>query len=657
MKIICENCGAKYSIADEKVKGKVFKIRCKKCSESILVRGDVREPAHAPTPQFQPAVAQQPVMDDESDVETRVFDYSGHQGADGGAIWHIVIDDDQQGPYPSSQVVELLKSGAIGSDSLVWREGFDDWMPVGETAEFVQYASASSPARAEMSARGDLFNEGPGLGAPGKLFDEQPSGGLFGGKLDADTSSPFEAGGGLFGDNAGSALGGDEVFSSTNPGVGGGGLFADGGGGDGGAAVGGGDLFAHTQTTVDIGNEGIFSATKEPEAAPSPRVSAERAMMTGQRSENSVLFSLANLQALAATPSPPKEQHPTGFDMSGLGGGGGAPMVGGRDEASGLIDIRSLAGSLSTAEQDNSVDDLISMSSGGFSPALGAPILAAQNEGMSSGMKWGIIGGGVGFMAIIVVVLVVALSGSDEEKAANAQIEALTRQIQELTKNNSDGANEAAIAKLKAQIEEKRQAEAQVADSPSEQKGAKSSVESAGSASKKKGTAVASSSSSSSRTSSRKTGSTKSSSKSDNDEGASSREASSPPPQKSGGRGGVVSELDDLLGGGAQKKKASPSPSPSSGSSSSGGAKSSLSRTDVQRGMSAVAPAVKRCGQGQGGTITMAITIGTTGRVSNASATGAFAGTPIGSCAARAVRRAKFPASQQTLNVKYPFKL
>ena len=40
MKIVCDNCGAKYSIADEKVAGKVFKIRCKKCTHVIVVRGD-----------------------------------------------------------------------------------------------------------------------------------------------------------------------------------------------------------------------------------------------------------------------------------------------------------------------------------------------------------------------------------------------------------------------------------------------------------------------------------------------------------------------------------------------------------------------------------------------------------------------------------------
>ncbi|HEY6475700.1 MAG TPA: zinc-ribbon domain-containing protein, partial [Polyangia bacterium] len=39
MKIVCDSCGTKYSIADDKVRGKVFKIRCKKCSHIIVVRG------------------------------------------------------------------------------------------------------------------------------------------------------------------------------------------------------------------------------------------------------------------------------------------------------------------------------------------------------------------------------------------------------------------------------------------------------------------------------------------------------------------------------------------------------------------------------------------------------------------------------------------
>ena len=70
MKIVCDNCSTKYSIADEKVRGKVFKIKCKKCSHIIVVKGDV-------APEGSGGFDQK---------DTRVFDYSGFDGGrDGGA--------------------------------------------------------------------------------------------------------------------------------------------------------------------------------------------------------------------------------------------------------------------------------------------------------------------------------------------------------------------------------------------------------------------------------------------------------------------------------------------------------------------------------------------------------------------------------------------
>ena len=38
MKFLCDSCGTKYSIADDRVKGRVLKIRCKKCDFVITVR-------------------------------------------------------------------------------------------------------------------------------------------------------------------------------------------------------------------------------------------------------------------------------------------------------------------------------------------------------------------------------------------------------------------------------------------------------------------------------------------------------------------------------------------------------------------------------------------------------------------------------------------
>ena len=40
MKISCQSCQAKYTIADEKVLGKIVKIRCKKCGATIVINGN-----------------------------------------------------------------------------------------------------------------------------------------------------------------------------------------------------------------------------------------------------------------------------------------------------------------------------------------------------------------------------------------------------------------------------------------------------------------------------------------------------------------------------------------------------------------------------------------------------------------------------------------
>lgn len=44
MKITCINCSAKYSLADDKVNGRSFKVRCKKCGEPIVVRAASEAP-------------------------------------------------------------------------------------------------------------------------------------------------------------------------------------------------------------------------------------------------------------------------------------------------------------------------------------------------------------------------------------------------------------------------------------------------------------------------------------------------------------------------------------------------------------------------------------------------------------------------------------
>lgn len=112
-------------------------------------------------------------------------------------------------------------------------------------------------------------------------------------------------------------------------------------------------------------------------------------------------------------------------------------------------------------------------------------------------------------------------------------------------------------------------------------------------------------------------------------------------------------ELDDLL---TSKPKVPNRPSNTAGSPPQA-VKAYLNRDDVQRGMAQVAPMVKQCGQGRGGTISLKVVINQKGSISSAVPTGIYAGSPIGVCAARAVRHARFPVSGQNLTVQYPFKL
>lgn len=85
----------------------------------------------------------------------------------------------------------------------------------------------------------------------------------------------------------------------------------------------------------------------------------------------------------------------------------------------------------------------------------------------------------------------------------------------------------------------------------------------------------------------------------------------------------------------------------------------SPSREDIKGGFESVRAEMETCAAGAHGMATTNVTIaGPTGRVTYATVDGLFAGTPQGSCMARAVRKARFPRfASPTLKVSYPFSL
>lgn len=145
--------------------------------------------------------------------------------------------------------------------------------------------------------------------------------------------------------------------------------------------------------------------------------------------------------------------------------------------------------------------------------------------------------------------------------------------------------------------------------------------------------------------------------------------ASKPSPRTAAAAPADDGSLDDLITGAAEKKK------PASGKGRSMDELLDMAvaedapktkpklpetpgRDDVMKAMGGVRGAVNKCAKdaGETGVATVQVTVQSSGRVSGANVTGITG--PAGSCIARAVRRARFPAfAKSTFSVKFPFRI
>jgi predicted Zn finger-like uncharacterized protein len=150
MKITCDSCGAKYTIADDKVRGRKVKIRCKGCGTAIVVDGQ-QDKASASTSDAPPsAEGGEPGVP----LEMGAASAPPPSGADGA--WSVNLSETDQRTLSTQEVVDGWKRGEITADAFVWREGMADWVPILESTDLKPLLSAakekSSPTAARASA-------------------------------------------------------------------------------------------------------------------------------------------------------------------------------------------------------------------------------------------------------------------------------------------------------------------------------------------------------------------------------------------------------------------------------------------------------------------------------------------------------------------------
>lgn len=166
MRIVCDNCGAKYQISDEKVRNKVFKIRCKRCAHVIVVRAnEPAEAADAPAQSVEAAAAAEAPPAAEAPAP--------------GAVWYVVINREQVGPLTPDQVLAHFERKEIDADTFTWAEGMADWVRLATIPEFADHvaAAAPQPEPTEMLATSAVAGaaaaaEQAAPAASGSLFDD-----------------------------------------------------------------------------------------------------------------------------------------------------------------------------------------------------------------------------------------------------------------------------------------------------------------------------------------------------------------------------------------------------------------------------------------------------------------------------------------------------
>ena len=155
MKFLCDRCKTRYSIGDDRVRGKILKIRCKNCANVITVREGMPDAdaveAGASVPRRKSTTTQAPTPEAAQLVGAApASNGGGRSNALGAAFasamakpppaleeeWYVSIDGDQSGPFSLAEAQRWVAGRAFDAELHCWSEGFDDWLPVDKVSHF-----------------------------------------------------------------------------------------------------------------------------------------------------------------------------------------------------------------------------------------------------------------------------------------------------------------------------------------------------------------------------------------------------------------------------------------------------------------------------------------------------------------------------------------
>ncbi len=177
MQFFCDQCKTKYSISDDKIAGKILKLRCKRCNNTIVLKdprtGVSTEKGESPSrgqqllkdafkKSFQEELSSShevfPVASDMPEERTQIARIPVFEDSHASEEWYLSDSRGQFGPMDFGEMVARIKRGEPDHDAVVWRDGFDDWKTIDRVPELRLYHKHLPPPR---RATRELFREPP----------------------------------------------------------------------------------------------------------------------------------------------------------------------------------------------------------------------------------------------------------------------------------------------------------------------------------------------------------------------------------------------------------------------------------------------------------------------------------------------------------------
>jgi predicted Zn finger-like uncharacterized protein len=379
MKVTCQACSAQYTIADDKVKGRKVKIRCKACQTPIVVDGQNPPPqaassGHSVVPPALDPFAPETALPAEADV------------------WNVNLSDTDSRTMTTAEVIEGFRAGLVTVDAFVWKDGMGDWVPIMDCVELAPLLSDPTAPPAPVAGQTPL--------AP------------------ATAPGPAKVGGMPMLSGAGTATGASAARAASAK------------------AQPGADLFGDIDAAGSEGEDVEVHAGGSRGVPVAPGATAYDDKPTGARNENSVLFSLDSLKAGfvgGASPAPDKGSKPSApkpgaprpqqvsnpDDVFGMGSSGVAGVGGGNP----LFSMNANQALLTAPAPPEPKPIPVA--------AYSAP--GAAPPGMDDKTKKLVMYGGGGAVAVIVLLLGVIMFGGKDKKdeAGNGATSALSAKADE----------------------------------------------------------------------------------------------------------------------------------------------------------------------------------------------------------------------------------